>query len=227
MSVSSNGGLTRAKFKTPKAAAIAGIVFSILLTIIFVLVRTAIPDHKLLASLWLVRQSEAIAVAVFLVPFTGVAFLWFIGVLRDRLGDREDRLFATVFLGSGLLFLAMLFAGTAVTGSILSVFSARPDHSVDPETYAFAWTLASELINVYALKMAAVFMMSTATLCVYTVFVPRYVAFTGHLLALFILFGSQYVDWSRFVFPVWILLLSTQMLVNDFRTASRAIEQKL
>jgi len=43
-------------------------------------------------------------------PFAGIAFLWFIGVLRDRLGELEDRFFATVFLGSGLLFLAMLFA---------------------------------------------------------------------------------------------------------------------
>lgn len=32
----------------------------------------------------------------------GIAFLWFIGVIRDRSGAHEDRFFATVFLGSGL-----------------------------------------------------------------------------------------------------------------------------
>ena len=41
--------------------------------------------------------------AVNLVPFAGIAFLWFIGVLRDRLGALEDRFFATVFLGLGML----------------------------------------------------------------------------------------------------------------------------
>ncbi len=55
--------------------------------------------------------------ALNLVPFAGVAFLWFIGVLRDRLGQQEDRFFATVFFGSGLLFLAMLFAAAAVIGA--------------------------------------------------------------------------------------------------------------
>ena len=49
-----------------------------------------------------------------LIPFAGIAFLWFIGVLRDRIGEREDRFFATVFLGSGLLFVAMLFVAAAI-----------------------------------------------------------------------------------------------------------------
>jgi hypothetical protein len=43
------------------------------------------------------------ALAVNQVPFAGIAFLWFIGMLRDRLGEFEDRFFATVFFGSGLL----------------------------------------------------------------------------------------------------------------------------
>jgi len=52
------------------------------------------------------------------VPFAGIAFLSFIGILRDRLGQLEDRFFTTVFLGSGLLFAAMRFASGAVTGGI-------------------------------------------------------------------------------------------------------------
>ena len=56
-------------------------------------------------------------------PFAGVAFLWFIGVLRDRLAQLEDRFFATVFFGSGLLFLAMLFAAAAVIGAVVLVAS--------------------------------------------------------------------------------------------------------
>ena len=51
--------------------------------------------------------------AVSLIPFAGIAFLWFIGVIRTRLGDREDKLFATVFLGSRLLFVALLFLAGA------------------------------------------------------------------------------------------------------------------
>ena len=60
------------------------------------------------------------AVALNLIPFAGIAFLWFVGVVRDRVGEREDRFFATVFLGSGLLFVAMLFVGAAVAGGLIA-----------------------------------------------------------------------------------------------------------
>ena len=74
-------------------------------------------DAKLMRD-WLADGSrrKAILVALNLLPFAAIAFLWFIGVVRDRIGEGEDRLFATVFLGSGLLFIAMLFAGGAVAG---------------------------------------------------------------------------------------------------------------
>jgi hypothetical protein len=72
------------------------------------------------------------------VPFAGIAFLWFIGVLRDRLGEREDRFFATVFLGSGLLFPAMLFASATVAGGIIIAYAARPQGLLDSPTFTFA-----------------------------------------------------------------------------------------
>ena len=104
-----NAFLTHAQLKTPKAAAIAGIAFSLLLLSILWLLRTSIPADPLEPGAWLATDTRAVTVALNLVPFAGVAFLWFIGVLRDRLAQLEDRFFATVFFGSGLLFLAMLF----------------------------------------------------------------------------------------------------------------------
>src|SRR6516162_684844 len=114
--------LTRAHLKTPKAAAIAGILFSMLLILVFWLLRISVPDDPQEPGSWLRSQSSTVALAVNLVPFAGIAFLWFIGVLRDRLGEREDKFFATVFFGSGLLFLAMLFAAAAVAGALIISF---------------------------------------------------------------------------------------------------------
>jgi hypothetical protein len=112
--------LTRANLKTPRAAAVAGVVFSLLLTAALWLLRTAIPAAPPWNS---ARGSRPILAAwpshLNLIPFACIAFLWFIGVLRDRLGVLEDRFFATVFFGSALLFLAMLFAGAAVIGAIV------------------------------------------------------------------------------------------------------------
>ena len=107
---------TAERLRAPRAAAIAGILFSVLLIASILLLRQAVPADPLEAGAWLQTRADTVALALNLVPFAGIAFLWFIGVLRDRLGEREDRFFATVFLGSGLLFLAMLFFSAAVAG---------------------------------------------------------------------------------------------------------------
>ena len=110
--------LARQALRTPRAAAVAGIAFSVLLTVAFVLVRLAVPHDPNEAGAWLTNghRREDVILALNLLPFAGIAFLWFIGVVRDRIGPAEDRLFATVFLGSGLLFIAMLFATGAIAG---------------------------------------------------------------------------------------------------------------
>src|SRR5690349_2484909 len=140
--MSESNVLTRAHLKTPKAAAIAGIVFSALLIVILWLIRRSVPADPLDTGAWVATESRTVALALNLVPFAGVAFLWFIGVLRDRLGQQEDRFFATVFFGSALLFLAMLFAAAAVLGAIVTIFSAEPDETADLNTFHFARVIA-------------------------------------------------------------------------------------
>jgi len=112
------GPLSREALRTPRAAGIAGIAFAVLLFTVLVLVRLAVPNDPAEAGAWLTdgNRRRAAILALNLMPFAGIAFLWFIGVVRDRIGTGEDRLFATVFLGSGLLFIAMLFAGGAIAG---------------------------------------------------------------------------------------------------------------
>ncbi|WP_457094438.1 hypothetical protein [Microvirga sp. P5_D2] len=107
--------------RTPRAAAAAGVVFSILLVIIFWVFRRAVPADPLDPGTWLANSSRSVTLTLNLIPFAGIAFLWFIGVLRDRLGQREDRFFATVFLGSGLLFLATLFSAATIVGALLLI----------------------------------------------------------------------------------------------------------
>ncbi len=110
--------LTRERLKTPRAAAIAGILFSVLLTTTLVLLHISVEEFSPEAQEWSGTGTGTVILALNLVPFAGIAFLWFIGVLRDRLDMPEDRFFATVFFGSGILFLAMFFAAAAVAGAI-------------------------------------------------------------------------------------------------------------
>ena len=72
-------------------------------------------------------RRKAVSLSLQLLPFAGIAFLWFIGVLRDRIGSGEDRFFATVFLGSGLLLVAMFFTSGAVAGGLISTAAEGVD----------------------------------------------------------------------------------------------------
>ena len=79
--------LTSTRLRAPRAAAIAGILFAVLLIASFLLLRLAVPADPLEAGAWLKTNVNTVALALNLVPFAGIAFLWFIGVLRDRLGE--------------------------------------------------------------------------------------------------------------------------------------------
>jgi hypothetical protein len=209
--------LIHTHLKTPKSAAVAGIIFSLLMFTIFGLLRRSIPVDPLESGAWL-ANTKTIALALNLVPFAGVAFLWFIGVLRDRLGQQEDRFFATVFLGSALLFLAMLFAAAAVIGAVMLLAStAEPNELMASTTFRFARAAAYIINNVYATKMAAVFMISTSTVVIYTGIAPRWIAFIGYLLALVLLIGSYYIGWSFAVLPAWVFLISVYILMDNLR----------
>jgi hypothetical protein len=212
--------LTRTALKTPRAAAIAGIVFSILLLIIFWLLRVSVPADPadpMEHGAWLRTNSRTVAGALNLVPVAGIAFLWFIGVLRDRLGEREDRFFATVFFGSAMLFLAMLFVAAAVTGAIVLAFAAQPNELVTSPSYHFARAVAYNLMNVYAINAAGVFMISTSTVAIYTGFAPRWIALLGYALALILLLGSYYITWGFVVLPIWVFMISAYILIDALR----------
>jgi hypothetical protein len=153
-------------------------------------------------------------------PFAGIAFLWFIGVLRDRLGELEDRFFATVFFGSGLLFLAMLFTAAAIVGAILIAFATQPQELIGSATFHFARAAAYSLVNVYMINMASVFMLTMSTLAIYTGIVPRWLAVLGYGLSLLLLLGSYYFAHSFLVFPLWVFLIGASILRDSVRRHS-------
>jgi MFS family permease len=214
--------LTAARLRAPRAAAIAGILFSILLMTSIVLLRLSVQADPLEAGAWLQTRANTVALALNLVPFAGIAFLWFIGVLRDRLGEREDRFFATVFLGSGLLFLAMMFFSAAVVGGIIIAHTADPQRLLGSATFTFARAITYEIMNIYAIRMAGVFMIATSTLAIRTGFIARWIAFLGYAVALLLLFGSRYIEGILLVFPLWVLLTSAYILIDNLRRPSPA-----
>ena len=155
-----------------------------------------------------------IRLSLHLVPFAGIAFLWFIGVIREQLGDVEDRLFSTVFMGSGLLFLALLFSGAAISSSLILMLE-QPSSSA--EIWAYGRNTSQGLISVYAMRMAAVFTISVSTAGLRAAALPRWVSYLGYVVAVLLLLGSADQQWLQLAFPAWVLLVSTAILVTNPR----------
>jgi hypothetical protein len=199
--------------RTPLAGAVAGIVFALLYGTSMIIARQTIGDIGNGTGEWLTGDTGRFKVALALIPFAGIAFLWFIAVARERLGRYEDQFFSTVFIGSGLLFLGMVFAATAVAGAMAAAASHDPEAFVGSTTYDFARQAVSQILSIYALRMAAVFLLSQATLWMRTRVMPRWLALFTVVVALVLLFAFTQSWWVVLVFPAWVLLVSVYILV--------------
>ncbi|MEV2222302.1 hypothetical protein AB0E01_20800 [Nocardia vinacea] len=206
------------RLSTPRAAALAGVVFAVLFGTTLILIRIDMPDGIEGSTHWLNSQRSAIRIATVLMPFAGISFLWFIGVVRDGFGRYEDRFFLSVFLGSGLLFLAMMFVGTAVAAGLVSSDTDVTDPAARAEVVDFGKMIVVSACQTYALRMAAVFMISLATIWLKTGLMPRWLAGLSYLAAVALLVASETSRWMTLAFPAWVLVVSVLILV---RSASR------
>ena len=205
----------RNRLRTPKAAAIAGILFSVLLVTSQLLVWISIPANVGAAAFEVISQSKRISLALNLLPFAGIAFLWFIAVVRDRLGAMEDRFFATVFLGSGLLYIAMTFTSAALAGGLIRVLSSSPEILQQTGAYSLSRAQIYQTMNVYGIKMAGVFMFSTSTILLRTGIVRRWIPYLGYALGVVLLLSIGIIVWVPLVFPVWVFLVSAVILLEN------------
>jgi hypothetical protein len=205
---------------TPVAGSVAGILFAILFATSVLLIRISLAEAASDPGAWLQTGVSKLRFGLALVPFAGLFFLWFIAVARERLGRHEDQFFATVFLGSGLLFLAMMFAAAAAAGAIAATFVTASFGT--SSTYAFARSVVAQIFNVYALRMAAVFLISSATLWLRTKVMPRWMAILTYVVALLLLVVVSQAAWVILVFPAWVFLVSAYILVTHLRRGPSA-----
>lgn len=198
---------------TPRAAALAGVMFALLFGSILILIRTEMPEGVEGSAEWLRSRRGAIQAATALMPFAGISFLWFMGVVRDGLGRYEDRFFSTVFLGGGLLFLAMMFVSMSMAAGLV----ATNVGVTDPAAHGALVDLGKMVLSstkTYAVRMAAVFMMSLATIWLRTGLMPRWLLGLSYLIAVVLLLASDLSMWVTMAFTVWVLVVSGLFLAR-------------
>ena len=200
------------RLRTPRSAAIAGIIFAVLLGLSMALIQATYSESNRYDPSWLTESTWTISVAVALVPFAGVAFLWFMGVIRDHFGDAEDRFFATVFLGSGYLLLASMFVWIALLGSAVATASVAPEWAKG-DSYLFASSMIHIVGTTILLRMAGVFVFSTSAIWVRTGIMPRWIGILSIGMGLVMFLAGGQIRLVRFIFPAWVLFVSVVILI--------------
>ncbi|MET0716668.1 MAG: hypothetical protein ABWY57_17345 [Mycetocola sp.] len=203
---------------SPRAAAIAGVLFAVLFGTSMVLVRVALPDEVHPEAGWLDEHATMLLrIGIAIVPFAGITFLWFIGVVRDRFKETEDQLFVSVILGSGLLFLAMIFVFAAIAGAMVATIPLVADPKAGSDVLNFGHALMLQVSNIYALRMAGVLLISLSTMWLRTGVMPRWFAFLTYIVAAVLLFTTSLGLWVTLLFPLWVLAVSIIILVTNYR----------
>jgi hypothetical protein len=159
---------------------------------------------------------------LYLAPFSCIMFLWFIAVIRDRVGEREDRFFATIFFGSGVIFVALVFAATAAASSLVIGVRYLDQPPPPAASVQLMATLAYTLLFVFATRAAAVFLFSAATIGLRSRTFPNWIAWMGILLAIVLLVVVAVWDWIILEIPIWVAIASLFMLSQARRTRRNA-----
>lgn len=213
----------------PQGVAVSGIVFAVLFSTSLLLLRLAVPADPAEPGVWLADPAarQWLGWSLKLIPLAGIAFLWFMGVIRDHVAAREDRFFATVFLGSGILLVGLLFVAGGIAEGVLRMFDTSPHETESlaagsQAAFVLGRRLAASIMNTFATRMAAVFLFVTSSIGLRTKVWPRWISFAGYACGLVLLLLISEYAAMLFLLPAWVLLVSLQVLRSAVPPRERA-----
>ena len=209
---------TISTLKSPRAAAAAGIVFSILsFTVMFMVQDLVTGSSSAIDKQWFETHARSVSFPLTLVPFIGISLLWFTGVLRDWLDDKEDRFFSTIFFGSGILIVGMLFIWAAVFGAMFQTYLTLEKGAANPAVFVFSHTFLRAILGDFTLRLMGVYMTSIATIWRLTKVMPRWILIITYAFGIAFIILAAKVPEARYVFPGWVFVVSSYILVANLR----------
>jgi hypothetical protein len=153
---------------------------------------------------------RSILVGLYLMPFSGIAFIWFIVALRMWISSstrRVNELLSNVQLVSGIIF-TTLFFGTAAAISVIAASVEFSDSQIDPDLARQFPQFGASLFFVFGMRMAAMFVFTTTNIGRHAGILPRWFVIVGFVVGLFLLLSASFYVWFAIVFPAWVLVLS-------------------
>jgi hypothetical protein len=206
------------RIRSIEAAAVAGLVFAVLSVISLLLLNSppgpAAPDSEIVAWYSDPENRTLLTLGLSLSVVSAIAFLWFVAVIRRRVGDREDRFFATVFLGSGILLTGVMLVGSATLASGAVTADLADGRVPDASVLTALSGLGTSLLLLVLLRIQAVFVISTSTLTLRSNAFSRWMSYLGYGIALVMFFMPILTEPIGLAFPVWVGILSIALLVR-------------
>jgi hypothetical protein len=209
------GSLRRAATLTALAGIIHAVLFLVSLALLSTVPGPTATDEEVIAFYNSPETRRVLVVGLYLMPFAGIAFLWFIVSMRlwfrSAAVRARSELFAEVQLVSGIVFLALFLVAAAATSSTAAAveFTDEPVTGIDARILP---NFGSTLLLVLAMRMAAIFVISSTSLARSSPFIPRWFVIAGYLLGLFLLLSVSLSTLLVLAFPAWIIVFCLLLL---------------
>jgi hypothetical protein len=209
-----------------RIAAISGLVFAVLIVLALVLLQRAPslsdPDATYVSFYMNGGDQLFVAVGLYLVPFAGIAFLWHMTAIRavlDTITPTPSAMAHGLNLLAGVLFVTLLFAGTAAVGAVAFGIYFGHTSAEDPTTARALTALGYGLVFVFAVRGAGMFALTTTTLLRNAKVLPAAAAIVAYVLAAFLLLAVTKNPVAVLVFPAWVVVISVFLLRHARRVA--------
>jgi len=162
---------------------------------------------------------RVLLVGLYIMPFAGIAFVWFTVALRmweEGSVHRRSVLQSNLQFAAGLLYVGLFFIASGAS-SVLATSVEFADGEIDPVAARQFPVFGGTIFFVFAFRMAAMFVFTTSAILLRAGILPRWFAWSGYVVAMFLLLSASFERWFVLVFPAWLIVLSALLL----RTARR------
>jgi hypothetical protein len=153
---------------------------------------------------------------LYLLPFAAILFLWFIVALRGWIRGTQHRrnmLISDLQLVSGVVFIAIYLVGAGAVASAVVVAQAD-DGGLSVESLRTLAGFGNTLMIVMGVRVAAIFVMATASLGMTTGVLPRWFNFVSYGFGLVLMLTPIVEPALILAFPVWVIVLSIMLLYH-------------
>jgi len=208
----------RKRRRSVESAAVAGVVYAVLTVIALILItrfpELTLSDEDVTAWFDETDHKAVLVLGLNLAAVSAIAFLWFVAVIRRRLGDLEDRFLGTVFFGSAIVYVVIWLVSAAILAAPAVALTILETGAVDGATATLAWGFAAALVLVVAPRIQAVFVFTTSTIILRSAVLPRWLALFGYVVGVILLTVPLITQPTGVGFPVWVLVVSVTILLS-------------